>query len=343
MRSTYSFLVQSMVCLALILAGCGSAAPSAAPKAAKQTDAGTAADYFSAAADTLYHYQGAGSEYASCDVYNDYIEGNRIQQRVDNGGAVTVRILALSDGRLTETRLRGERRYREKNLDQSGEEEILLREPLVKGTAWILPDGRKRTITAVSVPVSTPSGRYSALEVTTAGEAGQETVQYYAKGVGLIQTNWSLAGERVSSTLGAVRKNAPMTQTVRFFYPDQAQKQIWYVDREVPFYTNDVTEEILTGAYRQVPQGAAAVLTDGMSVTGLHLREDGKVLLDLTRAPQEETGDLALRCLVNTFGFYYQTDQVILSAAGRTYGEPSAPGQEASLETDLIGTVEVYA
>ena len=57
-------------------------------------------------------------------------------------------------------------------------------EPLKEGTNWELKDSRIRTITNAEAEVSTPSGNYKAIEVTTKGPHGQ-TMDYYVKDIGI--------------------------------------------------------------------------------------------------------------------------------------------------------------
>ena len=61
-------------------------------------------------------------------------------------------VVELKDGKLTKCYSRGEAYYRENLLkSQRVDEEILLMEPLKKGTTWTLKDSRVRTITDTSV------------------------------------------------------------------------------------------------------------------------------------------------------------------------------------------------
>ena len=55
-------------------------------------------DYFPMKKNTRYVYEGTGNEYASYDVYNDYINGDKVQQRVNNGGTVMANVIEIKDG-----------------------------------------------------------------------------------------------------------------------------------------------------------------------------------------------------------------------------------------------------
>lgn len=52
----------------------------------------TIKDYFPLKENTNYVYEGKGNEYASYNVVVDYINGNRIQLRTNNGGTELVQV-----------------------------------------------------------------------------------------------------------------------------------------------------------------------------------------------------------------------------------------------------------
>jgi hypothetical protein len=114
-------------------------------------------------------------------------------------------------------------------------------EPIEAGTSWTLPDGRKRSIAGLASPVTTPLGNYSAVEVVTTGE-GYENRDYYAKGVGLVKSVFSSSDMEVSSSLAKIEENTPFAQSVRFFFPD-SDGNIYYVEKEISFKTNDITRQ----------------------------------------------------------------------------------------------------
>ena len=148
----------------------------------------TIKDYFSYKENWRYVYEGKGNEYAAKNVLVDYLTGNRVQLRTNNGGTVMGEVLENKDGKLTMLLARGECYYRE-NLTQrpSSKAEILLKEPLVKGTTWTLADNTKRYISNVEVEITTPLGKYKTLEVTSQYKDGKN-LDYYAPNVGLVKS-----------------------------------------------------------------------------------------------------------------------------------------------------------
>ncbi len=107
--------------------------------------------------------------------------------------------------------------YRENMLQLGdGGEEVILMEPLKKGTAWTLEDGSTRSITGVNTDIKTPIGNFSCIEVITEGKNGM-TIDYYAKDIGLVKTIFQSEGMEVSSTLMSMVEDAARKQTVRFY------------------------------------------------------------------------------------------------------------------------------
>ena len=284
----------------------------------------TADVYFPILNNTKYIYQGEGNEYASYDVYNDYTSEDQVQQRISNGGTVMAKVITVNNGALTQTFSRGEVYHRENYLDKTGDNEVLLAEPIAPGTTWTLEDGRIRTITSISVPVSTPAGDYDAIEVTTEAD-NDTTIQYYVKDVGLIKTVYQAGEAEISSTLSSIEKDMPFPQTIRFYYPNVDENLVYYEDRVIDFHTNDVSKDIIAQAYKEVPNGGETVFSANTAINSLSLGDDGIVYLDLNQAFLSEMNagagyeEMLLKCIANTFGYYCNTDKVALTIEGKPY------------------------
>ena len=201
----------------------------------KEPDTLSIEDYYPIKDNTRYLYEGSGNEYASYDTYIDYTSDSKFQQRVDNGGTVMANVFEIKDGKLTRKYSRGEAYYRENLLNKTDkDEEVILQEPLEKGTTWTLKDSSTRTITNIDVEISTPSGDYKALEVTTKGENGQ-TVDYYAKNVGLVKTVFVYEEMEVTSTLSKIEENVPFIQNISFYYPNIDDGKYYFKNKEIQF------------------------------------------------------------------------------------------------------------
>jgi hypothetical protein len=336
--------------LAIMLCACSSAAMESAGAGKKGAPiSARVSDYFPVHNNTRLVYQGEGNEFASYEVYTDFAKDGRQQKRIVTGGATSVRVIEVSKNQAAVVFAQGEVPWRQNMLKQeSGEPEVLLRVPLEAGNAWLLGDPRTRSITAVGLKVETPLGVYNAIEVITQSPYGK-TADYYAAGVGLIKTVYTPSeGEgTVTSTLAAIEEGVPLVQTIRFYYPDAAAGQLGYVDRDVSFYTNDSTREVLTKAYKQTPpEPLGAVFSPGTKINSLYLNEDGMVYIDLNRAFQKEMNagaaveSMMLQSVANTFGHYYGVSRVLLTIDGKPYesGHISLrPGEYLTVDDADIG------
>lgn len=103
-------------------------------------------NYYPFVKNVKYMYAGNGNEYATYSVLVDYLIGNRQQIRVDNGGTEVVKVLENKDGELRLIFSKAECYYRENFTSKiNAKPEILLKEPITKGTSWALLDGSIRS------------------------------------------------------------------------------------------------------------------------------------------------------------------------------------------------------
>lgn len=283
-------------------------------------------DYFPIKNNVQYYYEGKGMEYATYTVYNDYTTSSKVQQRVDNGGTVSAKVLEIKDGKLILNFTRGETYFRENFLEsKSTNEDVLLAEPLEKGNKWTLKDSRVRTITGTSVDVSTPSGNYKAIEVTTDGP-NDKTIDYYAKDVGLVKTVFTSNKMEITSSLSKIEENVSRTQKIKFYFPSAKDDNLYFKNQDVSFKTNDITRNVLENTYKSVVNSAGVkVLTPNTKINSLYLNTDNMVYLDLNSSFMTELNvgalyeELILQSIANTFGQYYGTDKVLLTIDNRLY------------------------
>lgn len=291
-----------------------------------KTNLGTIEDFFPLKQNTHYVYEGTGNEFASYDVYNDYISGEKVQQRVNNGGTTKINVVELNSGKLSKVYTRGEAYYRENLLNQKSDNiEVLLMEPLQKGTTWKLNDGSTRSITNSGVEVTTPTGNYKALEVTTES-AKDKTIDYYAKNVGLVKSVFVSGQSQITSTLTKIEENVPLVQNINFFYPNINDRKIYYKKTPISFYTNEVTRKAIAEAYKKpVNNQLGAVFSKNTVINSLYLNKDGNAYIDLNQAFVKEMSAgagyeaMILQSVANTIGQYYQVGRVYLTIDNKPY------------------------
>jgi hypothetical protein len=289
----------------------------------------TIADYYPLQADTESIYEGSGNEYAAYVQYIDYIDAanNKIQTRTNNGGTETVRVIQIKDGKISVVYIENESYIRENYMDKetAGEQEVLLMEPLVVGTKWTLPEEGERYISGTDIAIETPSGSYTAIEVTT-DKAGSISKDYYAAGVGLVKSVFGEGEEAISSSLSAVNQDKPFTQMIDVFFPD-ADEKIYVENRTLTFYTGSDTITLLQDTLRQksVESTRLPLISPNTTINSISLGEDNVVSVDFSASfvTDMNAGSgyevLILQSVANTLGYYYNSNEVAITLDGNAY------------------------
>lgn len=287
-------------------------------------------DYYPIQPDTEYIYEGAGNEYAAYVRYLDFmdLEANRLQTRTDNGGSVTVRVLEIKDGKLSIITTVNECYYRDNFMEATTPEEkaeVLLMEPLVKGTQWLLPDGQKRYISDTAMQIVTPLGSYKALEVTTEGNDSL-TKDYYAYGIGLVKTIFISGDMEVASLLSEIHPAKAYTQVLDVNYPDTDEK-IYVEPITLTFHTGDDTKTIIEETLKKQAKKDTylPLASTNTKVNSLYLDKDGIVQVDFSPEFVNEMNAgagyelLILQSITNTLGNYYGARAVSITLEGKPY------------------------
>lgn len=305
-------------------------------------------DYYPIKENVKYVYEGSGNEYASYTVYIDYTSEDKVQQRIDNGGTVSVKVIEVKDGKVTRLFSKGEIYYRENLLESKNDEEVLLMEPLTKGTTWKLNDSRTRIINNTSADVTTPSGSYKAIEVVTEG-SNDKTIDYYAKDVGLVKSVFISGETEIISSLSKIEENASLIQKISFFYPNVNDDKIYYKNKNITFKTNDITREILASAYKElIDSNLGKVFSANTKINSLYLNKDDMVYIDLNKEFLTEMNagsgyeSMILQSIANTFGKYYNSQKIILTIDNNLYASGHIAMEKGQyIEAKYDNTVEL--
>ena len=314
-------------------------------------------DYYPFTANLKTVYEGKGNEYASKTEYVDYIKGDKIQIRSDNGGTVSARVLQNINGELIQLNSKGEVYYKQDMTAETASQNlVLLKEPLVKGTSWTLPDGSKRAITGTDVSVTTPSGDYKALEVTTTNKDTSVNKDYYVLQKGLVKSVLTVNGSDISSSLKEYVADAAYTSTVRMynFKVTTTDIQTVYKEVDVSLKTNDEIKDVFQRYFRQslgAGTGTVPLISANTVINSLTVKPDeGKAYIDFTSqfesemnaGTTKETG--VLRSVADTIGHYYGVDKVIITLDGKPYTSghiAMEPGEY--FPTNYVGEKKVTA
>ncbi len=328
-QKTYRFILLSFVMVSLILASaCGSTEDPSTEETSHLTDVDVT-DFFPFYPDTIFTYEGTGSEYADQIIYFDYIDDQQAQRRIQSAGTTIGQVIHAKDGKIV-VRFTKEGFYSFYPLldEESNRSEVLLMEPLENGTEWELEDGRKRSITDVQASISTPYGDFDAIEVTTESDESVHR-SYYAQGIGFVKSKFesSNGSEPIITELASMEENASWEANLRVYYPEWEKELSVYKDFSVSLYTNESIEAMLTKYLQQPPpmDTAAAVLQDNVEIKHIDRQsEKQQITIDFNSGITEvgmgsDFESQMLQCIVNTVGQYYQADRVVITVEGGPY------------------------
>jgi spore germination protein GerM len=282
-------------------------------------------DYYPFNENYKYEYEGKGNEYVPYTAWVDYIKNNRLQLRKNNGGTESANVIEYKDGELKLIFSKEEAYYREDFTSKpSNRNETLLKEPLIEGTTWLLPDGRKRYISNLAAEISVPAGNFKALEVITEGK-GYKEFDYYSLNIGLIKSLYSAEGMEVTTSLKTAKANSPLTQNIKFYYPNINNDKIYFVERQLTFKTNDITRLALEKHLKEVPHSTVGrLLGPNVKINSLYLNNE-VVYVDFSKELVTEMNAgsgyeaMILQSLANTFGDYYKVSKVYITIENNPY------------------------
>lgn len=260
------------------------------------------------------------------DIYVDYLKGNRLQLRTVTQSSSSVQVIEVKDGELRLIASRDDFSYRDNLLlAQNSKPEVLLKEPLQKGTSWTLPDGSKRYISDVDVDIKIPLGDFKALEVTT--ENGDNiTKDYYALNLGPIKTIYKNKDSEIETYVDGIDTNVQFNQTIKVYYPYNHNGYV-YLKRKASFKTNDELKDVFEKFFKSSPgMGIVRLISDKTEIKKLYLNTiEHKVVVDfnfefkkyLDSVPSNE-GEI-VQSIVDTLGDYYNVDKVYITVDGDEY------------------------
>jgi hypothetical protein len=287
----------------------------------------TVKDYFPFKENVFMKYQGIGNEYAEHETYVDYIEGDRIQIRDINPGTTLSKVYEIKNGELRLISSREEYYYKENLLSSTNTNyDILLKEPIEKGTTWTTKDGLKRYISNTEAKITTPSGEYSAVEVITEGN-DYKIFDYYVKNIGFVKTVYKSGDVVIESNLEKIVENTPYVQTMKFYYPDFNNEKLAFKEEKVSLYTNENVNATIEKFLKNPPkEDLNKVFGPNTKINKLYFNNSqNKVYVDVNSKFIEEMNagssleSMILQSLVNTLGDYYNVDKVYISVDGKPY------------------------
>jgi len=301
----------------------------ALPAPATQAQGGQIADYFKADPNTLYSYVSSPVDYASQVAYVTFTSGSRIQRYVATSTVESTEVLEISNGQLVLVYNEPQFYYLENITDVKPTlHTVILQEPLQVGQTWAMDSSGSCTITDMNAPVDTPSGSYTAMEITTAYADGINEKAYYAKGVGLVQTVYTTAdGTQVNVSLDSVTPDSGVKKRLILFSPNTDTNSLDQSEQYLGLRTNgDVSAELadLLTAAADAPH--FPLLFDRSDIKDVELdRAANQLTLNFSSGfaaavKAEADGELLLRLqgLADTLGSLYGVATVSFQVEGGT-------------------------
>lgn len=325
-------IILSILCCLILLTGCNqttkqvNSTDNTTPTVSQQ-DKYSIKDFLPNKLDVKYEYKGTGSEYADMTVFTDYIKGNKIQQRISNGGTVVARVIEVQKDSIVQIGTLEEAYYKQDLTSMKNTKpEIILKAPIEKGTSWTLPNGSKRYISNINLDVSTPAGNFKAIEVTTEEKDGK-TINYYAPNVGLIKQTFKSNSLNVESVLQSVKENTKYTQNLKVYYPDPINGHLVYIHKDIKLSTNENIQNVLTDILKKSPgKDIMTVFSKDVVINKLYVDiKNHNVYIDLSKNFVDnmnsgaELEDDILQSLANTLGAYYNSNKVFITLDGNKY------------------------
>lgn len=287
----------------------------------------TISDYFPFKENTIYVYEGIGNEFAEQKTYFEYMEDNIAQLKIINPATNIVKVLEYDDGLLTEIYYEGEFYHIENLLNIKGDQNnILLKEPLVLENSWTTADGYNRSITGLDVEIKTPMDSFKTLEVTTDLGEGKTHKQYYAKDIGMVASVYIDDEGRVETLLKSMN-NGPLEYDIEIYYPSFSEISTVYTMGKINFYTNQSMEKLFEDFMKNPPSDSLVpVLPEFAVINSVRLDRNTwtlkvdfsqELLTDMNAGSSLETE--ILKSIVNTFGRFYDVENVYISVEGKPY------------------------
>ncbi|MDV3427582.1 MAG: GerMN domain-containing protein [Bacillota bacterium] len=355
-KSIYLIFIISVT----LLLGCGSKDASSSDIQDKKSNgdviinekstSASISDYYPLKENVRYVYAGEGMEYASSNLYVDFIKDSKIQYRVVNGGTTSGQVFEIKNGELRMLDSIEEFYYRDDLTAEQGQMvDILLKEPLTKGNSWLSASGKKRYIASLDTEVTVPYGSFKTIEVVT-DNGDSKVYDFYAKGVGVVKRIFNYKNNKVTVNLEKILKDVKVDQTVKFYYPEYNKNLIVYRKVKLSLKTNEQVKNYFEKYFKEKPTAdASAVISKKTKINKLYLnREENKVYVDFSKDLIKDMNlgsgpeTMMLQAITNTLGDYYNVDKVRITVEGKNYESGHVIIDEKNpLMVNIKNTVEI--
>lgn len=287
-------------------------------------------DYFPIVEDRLLSYTEDGGD-TSVHWYPQFIDGDQVQYHINGVNTQMTTVYSVTGDQIEETFKRENTTFRDNFIETGiqGNEEglnILLQAPIEVGHSWDNPSGETSEITAIDAVITTEAGEeHEAIEVVRTNDAGEEVIQYFAEGVGLIQTD---AEEGATLTLTSIEEGVPEPDHVLPVYTyqiadgDQIEDDVLIRHEvEVELYTNDPIRLAMMDVLSQEDDemvGGRPTMEEG-EINFMYMTDEGIPHVDFSDPiTQDYVGGsssehLHNALLIDMVADYYGTNEIIFT------------------------------
>ena len=281
-------------------------------------------DYFPAAPNFYWEYEGVGNEFAGGRVDTEFIKDNKVQLSQQNGGTTLAKVFVVEKEGVKIVFTKEESYWRINYLNEpANRDEYYLKAPLKVGTSWQAGD-TTWTIESLGEKVKVPAGEFECIKVV--GKSKNSSIErYFAKGVGLIKQRF-IAGETVIEDNlkkygdGTKDGNLP-AKTLTIYYPSANVDKLLSEERTEKFKTGEELAfkltEILKEAKYKVLGTNVKLLNYVRTDQSLRLNFSRELISELNAGSAFE--GLKIDSIVNTFGRAFGVPGVIINVEGKGY------------------------
>lgn len=312
------------------------------------------ADYFPLTHNYEAVFEGSGNEFAGFNRKYDYIDGNYVQMRSDNGGTSMANVYRVDETGVYKIFSQGEFYVRENYISRVKDreaEEIILQAPLEVGTTWQDGSGAHE-ITAIDANVTVPYGEFEAIEVTET-QSDFVTKEYFVEGLGLVKTEAvfsdSNSGESfsVKSELSSLETDG-WQEEIGIYQANDDATALNKVFVALDIQTNDIMRHKFTELFSG-GQGLQVMFPEGTQIQALytnwHIDPTSRLLqVDFNEGINNIQGSAAILlfypAIMMTLADYYNTDQIVPTVNNEplTINQVGqlAPGEPYPLDYSLV-------
>ncbi len=284
-------------------------------------------EYFPFKENTLYKYVGEGIVDLNQESFAIYTRDNQMQRFTKSENFKVTDVFGVHDGTLF-LDLGNTFYYMDSLLDYGKTMgTIVLQGPLEVGTKWQFDANESAEITSMNVAVETPYGKFDTMEVTSVDKDGNKRQDYYAKGVGLVKSNYLQGGSEATMSLSEIVENTSFPIDVNFYLVNSTTGQDEVEKRSLELKSNiDLVKYLETEMKKSKTADYEALIPEGASINEIVIDwQKSLAEVDLSKNYVEQLGvgagieNSVLQAIVNTVGNFYGTDNVQITLDGKKY------------------------